>query len=197
VSKLSDGTHGAGVIHRAGRIQGALLAAVMLAAAATGTAGLAQSKSAFDNTNIVREVRHELVQIPWYSVFDNLSYTVEGSVVTLNGQVRDGNIKDEAGSAVKGIPGVTKVVNNIEILPASPMDNQIRTALYRAIYNEPELQRYAEGILRNIHIIVNQGHVTLEGTVDNQTDKNLAYLRANGVPDVFSVTNNLQVQTSH
>ncbi len=182
-------------IRGSGRIRGALLAAVLLAA--TGTAGLAQSKSAFDNTNIVREVRHELVQIPWYSVFDNLGYMVNGSVVTLNGQVRNGNIKDDAEAAVKRIPGVTKVVNHIEILPASPMDNQIRMALYRAIYNEPELQRYAEGILRNIHIIVNQGHVTLEGMVDNETDKNLAYLRANGVADVFSVTNNLQVQTSH
>jgi len=179
------------------RIRGALLAAVVLGAAAVGAPGFAQSKSAFDQTNIVREVRHELVQIPWYSVFDNLYYSVNGSVVTLNGQVRNGDIKDEAESAVKGIAGVTKVVNNIEILPASPMDDQIRTAEYRAIYNEPELERYAEGILRNIHIVVDQGHVTLEGTVDNQSDKNVAGIRANGVPDVFSVTNNLQIQTSH
>lgn len=178
-------------------LRGTLLAAVALGAGFAGTSSFAQSKGAFDNTNIVREVRHELVQIPWYSVFDNLSYTVDGSVVTLKGQVRNGNIKDEAQSAVKGIPGVTKVVNQIEILPASPMDGQLRMALYRAIYGEPELERYAEGILRNIHIIVDQGHVTLEGSVDNETDRNLAYLRANGVPGVFSVTNNLQVQTKH
>jgi hyperosmotically inducible periplasmic protein len=178
-------------------VQGALLAAVMLGASVVAAPAFSQSKSAFDNTNIVREVQHELVQIPWYSVFDSMGYTVNGSVVTLNGQVRNGNIKDEAESAVKSIPGVTKVVNNIEILPASPMDDQIREEEFRAIYNEPELQRYAEGILRDIHIIVNMGHVTLAGTVDNDSDRNLAYLRANGVPDVFSVTNNLQIKTSH
>ena len=142
---------------------------------------------------ITREVRHQLLMIPYYSVFDNLEYRVDGTTVTLMGQVVHATIKDDAESAVKHIEGVEKVVNNIDILPPSPMDDQIRFAEYRAIYSFPSLQKYAFQAVASIHIIVKGGHVTLDGVVDNQSDKDAANVRANGVPNVFSVTNNLHV----
>jgi len=142
---------------------------------------------------LTNEVRHQLVLLPWYSVFDNLTYQVNGTEVTLGGQVTQPYIKDDAEKAVKNIEGVSKVNDNIEVLPLSPMDDQTRRAEYHAIYGEPALQKYAMGTLLPIHIIVRNGHVTLEGVVDNQADKDLAGLRANSVPNVFSVTNNLQV----
>ncbi len=144
---------------------------------------------------LAHEVRHQLVLLPFYSVFDNLEYKINGSEVTLLGQVTRPTVKLDAENAVKAIEGVTKVVNNIEVLPVSPMDDQIRRAEFRAIYSEPALQRYAFGPVPPIHIIVKGGHVTLEGVVDNQGDKNLVHIRANSVPGVFSVTNNLRVQS--
>ena len=102
-------------------------------------------------------------------------------------------MKSDAGAAVKSVEGVSSVQNDIEVLPNSPMDNQLRRAVYRAIYSEPGLSRYALSAVPSIHIIVKNGNVTLEGVADNDTDKNLAGLRANGVPNVFSVTNNLVV----
>jgi hyperosmotically inducible periplasmic protein len=145
---------------------------------------------------LTNQVRHQLAMLPWYSVFDNLEYRVDGSTVILEGQVARESLKPDAENAVKHIEGVTSVQNNIEVLPLSPMDNQIRFATYRAIYSEPGLQMYGRGALPSIHIIVKSGNVTLVGVVDNQTDKNLAGLRANGVPNVFSVTNNLAVEKS-
>jgi osmotically-inducible protein OsmY len=145
---------------------------------------------------LTREVGHELIQIPWLSVFDNLQYSVKGSEVTLSGQVSQPVTKDDAAKAVKGIEGVTQVVNNIEVLPLSPNDDQTRRAEYRAIYGEPALQRYAMGVLPSIHIIVKNGHVTLVGTVDNEMDKNIAVIRAKSVPNVFSVDDQLQVRPS-
>jgi hyperosmotically inducible protein len=140
-----------------------------------------------------KEVRHQLVLLPWYSVFDNLAYQVDGDKVTLYGQVVRPTLKSDAEAAVKSIEGVASVVNNIEVLPVSPMDDQIRRAVYRAIYGDPALSRYSVQAVPSIHIIVKNGNVTLEGVVDNETDKNLAGLRANGVPNVFSVKNNLVV----
>jgi len=140
-----------------------------------------------------QEVRHQLVMLPWYSVFDNLAYKVEGDKVTLYGQVTRPTLKSDAEAAVKSIEGVSSVANNIEVLPLSPMDDEIRRAVYRAIYGDPGLSRYSVQAVPSIHIIVKNGNVTLEGVVDNETDKNLAGLRANGVPNVFSVKNNLAV----
>lgn len=142
---------------------------------------------------VTREVHHELVMLPFYTIFDNLAYSVNGGTVTLLGQVTQPVLKEDAAKAVKGIEGVEKVDDKIEVLPVSPMDDQIRRAEYRAIYGDPALQRYALGALPPIHIIVKNGHVTLEGAVANQMDKNVAGIRANGVPNVFSVTNNLQI----
>jgi len=143
---------------------------------------------------LTREVGHQLVQVPWLSVFDNLQYSVKGSEVTLSGEVWQPVTKDDAQTAVKGIEGVTKVNNNIEVLPLSPFDDEIRRAEYRAIYGAPELQRYAMGVLPSIHIIVKGGHVTLVGTVDSEMDKNVAEIRAKSVPNVFSVDDQLQVR---
>ena len=142
---------------------------------------------------LAKEVRHQLVMLPWYSVFDNLAYQVDGDKVTLSGQVTRPVLKSDAEAAVKSIEGVASVVNNIEVLPLSPMDDQLRRALYRAIYGDAGLSRYSIQAVPSIHIIVKNGNVTLEGVVDNEADKNLAGLRANQVPNVFSVKNNLVV----
>jgi len=142
---------------------------------------------------IQREVRHELVMLPNLDVFDNLAYKVEGYNVTLFGQVTRPTLKSDAENVVKKIEGVEKVDNQIEVLPPSPMDDRLRLRLYRAIYGYAPLQKYALGVIKPIRIIVKGGHVTLEGVVDNAADKNVAGLRANGVPGVFSVTNNLAV----
>jgi len=143
--------------------------------------------------DLSKEVRHQLVLLPYYSVFDNLAYQVKGGEVSLYGQVVRPTLKSDAEAVVKKIDGVTKVVNNIEVLPLSPNDDQIRRAVFRAIYSEPALSRYAQSAVPSIHIIVRNGNVILEGVADNENDKNLAGLRANGVPGVFSVKNNLAV----
>jgi hyperosmotically inducible protein len=142
---------------------------------------------------LIREVRHELVMLPYYSVFDNLSYKVEGDKVILEGQVVRPTLKSDAEAVVKHIEGIGSVVNNIEVLPLSPMDDELRRAVYRAVYGDTGLSRYGFSAVPSIHIIVKNGNVTLEGVVDNESDKNLANLRANQVPNVFSVKNNLRV----
>lgn len=145
--------------------------------------------------HLEKEVRHQLVMLPWYSVFDNLAFRVDGDKVTLMGQVTRPTLKSDAEGVVKSIEGVASVKNEIEVLPLSPMDDQLRRAVYRAIYSEPSLSRYGFQAVASIHIIVKNGNVTLEGIVDNETDRNLANLRANQVPNVFSVKNNLVVAT--
>ena len=138
-------------------------------------------------------VRHELVMLPYYNVFDDLGYQVNGGTVILSGDVTRPVLKSDAENVVKRIPGVTNVVNDIKVLPLSPFDNQTRRAVYRSIFGYASLYRYAMGTQPSIRIIVDNGHVTLKGVVDNEGDKNLAYIRANGVPGVFSVTNDLRV----
>jgi hyperosmotically inducible periplasmic protein len=142
---------------------------------------------------LTKEVRHVLVMLPYYSVFDNLSYRVDGDKVLLEGQVVRASLKSDAEAAVKSVEGVATVVNNIDVLPPAPMDDQLRAALYRAIYGESSLSRYGYASVASIHIIVKNGNVTLEGVVDSDSDKNVANIRAKGVPNVFSVKNNLQV----
>jgi hyperosmotically inducible protein len=142
---------------------------------------------------IQKEVRHELIMLPYLGVFDNLAYKVDGYNVTLYGQVTRDTLKSDSEKVVKGIEGVEHVDNQIEVLPVSPMDDRLRVRLYRAIYGDGALEHYALGVVKPIRIIVKNGHVTLEGVVDNEGDKNLAGMRANGVSGIFSVTNNLQV----
>lgn len=166
------------------------------------TPAFAQNVKSADRTagsrsgdRLSREVRHELVMLPYYGVFDNLAYKVDGSTVTLMGQVTRPTLKNDAENVVKGIEGVEKVNNQIQVLPLSPMDDRIRIAQFRAIYGQAPLDRYALQAVPPIHIIVENGKVTLIGVVANQGDKDMANVRANTVPGVFSVTNNLQVES--
>jgi hyperosmotically inducible protein len=131
--------------------------------------------------------------LPWYSVFDDLAYSVNGYRVTLVGQVVRPSLRSDAEVAVKSIEGVEGVDNQIEVLPLSPNDDQIRRAEFRAIYSQASLQRYAEGAVPPNHIVVKNGHVSLEGAVSTEADKDVANIQANGVPGGFSVTNNLVV----
>jgi len=142
---------------------------------------------------IQKEVRHELLMLPYLDVFDNIAYKVDGYNVTLVGQVTRPTLKSDAEHVVKGIEGVEKVDNQIEVLPPSSMDDRIRIRLYRAIYGYPSLQKYDLGVNKPIRIIVKSGHVSLEGVVDNDADKNVAGIRANSVSGIFSVNNNLRV----
>ncbi|HKS95144.1 MAG TPA: BON domain-containing protein [Terriglobia bacterium] len=141
-----------------------------------------------------RAVRHELLMLPYYSVFDDIEFRVDGYNVTLTGDVVWPTLRSDAGNVVKRIEGVQHVDNQIHVLPLSGFDNRIRRATYRAIYGYPTLQRYAIQPVPPIHIIVDNGHVTLKGVVANSMDRNVAYLRANGVPGVFSVTNQLRIE---
>jgi hyperosmotically inducible protein len=134
--------------------------------------------------------------LPYFGVFDYIAFKVEGFTVTLLGEVARPSLKSDAENAVKHIEGVEKVDNQIEVLPPSPMDDGLRRRLFRAIYGYPSLEKYAMGVQKPIRIIVKNGRVALEGVVDNDADKNVAGLRANGVPGIFSVTNNLQVVPS-
>jgi|KBSMisStandDraft_5_1062788.scaffolds.fasta_scaffold03911_2 hyperosmotically inducible protein len=169
----------------------------LLALAIAGGMGAQERRpSERGQVRLQKEVRHELVMLPLYDVFDNLAYKVEGGTVTLFGQVSRPTLKTDAERAVKGIEGVERVDNRIEVLPLSPNDDRIRRAVYRAIYGTDGLDRYAMRAVPTIHIIVKNGHVTLEGAVATQGDKNLANIKANGVSGVFSVTNNLQVDRS-
>ena len=145
---------------------------------------------------IQKEVQHELLMLPYFGVFDNLQYTVNGDTVSLLGSVIRPELRSDAENAVKHIEGVSRVDNKIEVMPPSPMDDQLRLSLFRAIYAYPALEKYALGVQKPIRIIAKNGHVTLEGVVDSKADKDAAGVRVNGIPGVFSVTNNLQVRPS-
>jgi hyperosmotically inducible periplasmic protein len=170
-----------------------VLASQTLRAQDQATQGAALSPASLER--ITREVHHELVMLPFYGVFDNLAYKVDpDGTLTLMGQTVRPTLKSDAERAVKRIEGVTKVINNIEVLPPSPMDDRIRLAVYRAIYGHPALNMYQLRAIPPIHIIVKNGHVTLEGVVARQMDKQIAETQANSVPGVFSVTDNLRVE---
>jgi hyperosmotically inducible protein len=163
------------------------MAALLLGAAA---------QAAPELSRLEQQVRRELVMLPFYNVFDNLSFKVQGDKVTLMGQVTRPTLKSGAERVVKNIEGVKSVDNQIEVLPTSGHDDDIRRATYRAIYGHTALNRYQLRAVPPIHIIVKNGNVTLEGAVGNEADKNVAGLQANGVSGVFSVTNNLQVDNA-
>lgn len=168
-------------------ITGGLLALALTASAATtSTTSAAPSEE---------KIRKELVTLPFYNVFDTMSFTVNGNEVTLHGQVTRPALKSSAENVVLRVPGVTRVHNQIEVLPLSPFDDRLRLRLFRAIYSQPGLDRYALGAIPGIHIIVKNGNVSLEGVVMNEMDRNVAFLLANGVAGVFSVENNLRVES--
>ena len=142
------------------------------------------------------EVRHQLVTLPYYTVFDWLQAQVKpDGTVTLMGEVTRPTTKDDAESRVKKLEAASRVVNNIEVLPLSPMDDELRVALYRAIFRfDSPLFRYGTQSVPPIHIIVKNGRVTLKGTVLNQGDSQIAYIAARGVPGTFEVKNELQIE---
>src|SRR5450755_570945 len=144
---------------------------------------------------IAKEVRHEILMLPWYSLFDDLEFSVQGRTVTLSGSVTSehASTKSDAEGAVKHIEGVDKVINNIKVLPPSPMETQAREQVYAALSRTGGLSRYFWEAAPSIHIIVDNQRVTLAGFVNNEGDKNMATIAANGVPGVFQVTNNLRV----
>jgi len=149
---------------------------------------------AADTHSLGRQVRHELVMLPYYSVFDNFTYQVDGSTVVLAGQVTRPTLKSGAERVVERVEGVGKVVNKIEVLPLSTSDDQIRWQVFRAIYQDSVLSRYAWQAVPPIHIVVRNGHVTLEGVVNASMERAVANARANAVAGVFSVVNNLRVE---
>jgi osmotically-inducible protein OsmY len=170
-----------------------------------------------DTTRIVKAVHKSLLTLPYYGVFDELHYAVKGKTVILSGYASRPTLKSDAENVVKKVPGVESVDNQIEVLPNSPNDDRIRAAVYNALYTYPALRKYnanagrlgrglsvarmAGGITNDppigfhaIHIIVKNGNVILKGAVLNASDSEIAQIRANGVPGVFSVTNDLGIE---
>jgi hyperosmotically inducible protein len=144
---------------------------------------------------IAKEVRHELLMLPYYSLFDDLEYCVQGRTVILNGSLtsQHSETKKDAEAAVKRIEGVEQVVNNIKVLPPNPDDDRAREQVYRRLNNAGGLSQYFWQAAPSIHIIVDNLHLTLKGYVNNEGDKNLAGITAKEIPSLFSVTNDLQV----
>jgi hyperosmotically inducible protein len=177
---------------RNGNWLGAILAAGVALAVPAAMYASTGGDTTLENT-LESKVRRQLVALPYYNVFDRLSFRVDNGTVILSGQVTEPVVKDDAERLVKRLEGVKSVRNEIETLPLSSFDNQIRLNTYRAIYGYGPLQRYGGGSQASIHIIVKNGNITLAGVVSNDADRTLAYVRANGVPGVFSVTNGLRV----
>lgn len=173
----------------------AMMAVVLAITASAAMAVPAKSgEQPLTREQVLKKVRKELVTLPYYGVFDNLAYKVEGNTVTLYGQVVRPSTRRDAAYRVERIAGIERVINNIEVLPLSGFDDSIRAHTYRAVFRAGSLYRYAMGTNPSLHIIVNRGHVTLEGVVATKADRILAYHAASGVPGVFSVTNNLRTE---
>ena len=166
---------------------------VLLVASAAAPAQAGREFSPKAQARITKEVRHRILMLPQFGVFDNIAFKVDGYDVVLIGQVTQPTLRSDAERVVKKIEGVERVENQIKVLPTSFNDDRLRRDVFRAIYRFGPLQRYGVGSNRPIHIIVDGGHVTLEGAVDRQADKDMAGMRANQVEGVFSVDNNLAV----
>lgn len=175
-------------------IRGFGLAVLALGLLAIPIAASAADHDAAETALLANKVRKELVMLPFYSVFDNFTYQIDGDKVILSGEVTRPTLKTSAERVVARIEGVNQVENNIEVLPLSSFDNRIRRGVLYAVYGHPVLNRYALQSTGPIHLIVNNGHVTLEGVVSREMEKNVAFIQANSVPGVFSVTNNLRVE---
>jgi hyperosmotically inducible protein len=167
---------------------------IALALAGVGIAG-ATSNGSYSDVDIAQKLTHEIRMYPWYTIFDNISFRVNEGAVELGGQVSEPYKKADLGRIAQRVPGVTSVSNDLEVLPLSPMDNQLRWQVARAIYRDPVLSQYALQPIPPIHIIVDNGHVTLEGVVSTEMQRNVAGIRANGAGLSFGqVTNNLRVE---
>jgi hyperosmotically inducible protein len=177
------------------RVKSIILAIATLIAIATSVAvaaPVASDTERLSQQQLTKKIRKELVTLPFYGVFDNLAYKIEGGTVTLYGQVVRPTTRKDAERRVARLEGVERVINNIEVLPLSSFDDSIRVRTYRTLFRAGGLYRYAMGANPSIHIVVNRGHVTLEGVVASEGDRRLAYAMARSVPGVFSVTNNLR-----
>jgi hyperosmotically inducible periplasmic protein len=171
-----------------------ILAAALIIAGTTAFAAPSAVASQDEDIATQKEIRKKLVTLPYYGVFDNLAYKLEGDTVILYGQTLRPSTRKDAERRVKRIEGIEQVINKIEVLPLSRFDDRIRIQAFRAIFRSGSLYRYAQGVNPAIHIIVKNGHLTLEGVVASQSDSRLAYIAARGVSDVFSVTNNLRIE---
>lgn len=184
-------------MQRTGICTAAVALAALFATCATPaqTSGAKNSAKMAENAtaSLAREIHHQILVLPFYSVFDSINFTLDNHKVTLTGQVLRRTLREHAEAAVKNIEGVDAVVNQIEVLPVSPTDDDLRRATYRALYEDPVLERYATQTLPPVHIIVKNGHVALEGTVESVSDRNLAGTRAGTVPNVAGIKNDLQV----
>ena len=169
----------------------AIMVLVGLMAAVTYSAPPSYGPS---DRQLEQKIRKELVKLPYYGVFDNLAFSVNGGTVTLYGQVVRPTTKSDAEYRIAHLAGVNHVINRIEVLPLSSFDDSLRQRTYRAVFSQGGLYRYALGANPSIHIIVNRGHVTLEGVVANRGDAQRAYIAARTVPGSFSVTNHLRIE---
>ncbi len=146
------------------------------------------------NPNLEKDVRHAINSLAYYGVFDDLGFTIgDNGVVTLTGEVMQYYVHNSAISAVRDVPGVTRVVDQIEVLPLSPFDNDIRIRAYNAIFGYPALSRYALNSRPPIHIVVKRGNITLAGVVNNELDRKLAFTRLRSLPGALSITNDLRL----
>ena len=182
------------MLNRSGKLSQVLAALFLAAMTIPLMAQAPAQREARSQARLEKEVRHVLVTQPFYSVFDNLSYRVDGDRVTLMGQVVNPTLKSDAGKSVTSIEGVAAVDNQLEVLPPSPMDDQIRRAVFRAIYSAPGMEKYAIQAVPPIHIVVKGGRVNIVGVVANQMDKTIAETRAKSVPGVFAVTDELAAE---
>jgi hyperosmotically inducible periplasmic protein len=153
-----------------------------------------ENRKRYQGQSLHKLIRKKLVTLPYYGVFDNLAYRVDRDTVTLYGQVVRPSTRKDAERRIADIEGVARIINKIEVLPLSPFDDRLRVQAYNTVFGTSSLYRYAMGANPSIHIIVNRGHITLEGVVSNKMDKQLAYMAARSVPGAFSVTNNLMVE---
>jgi hyperosmotically inducible periplasmic protein len=183
-----------------------LALALPLAVAMMATSGAGQSHTPNGQTSkgennsgssLAREIHHQIQALPFYSVFDSITFSLDGKRVTLLGQVLRPTLKRHAEAAIKSLEGVESVIDEIEVLPNSPGDDELRRAIYRAIFEDPALAPYAVETVPSIHIIVKSGNVALEGTVKSAADKNLTAIRAAGVANVGGVKNDLTIQSLH
>jgi len=157
------------------------------------SAKLASGEPRTEERQLSGEIRHQLRVLPFYSAFDYIAFTLDGDKVTLTGFVLRPTLKANAEAAIRSLEGVSSVKNLLEVLPKSPTDDDSRRAVYRAIFEDSTLQRYAVSEVPAIHIVLRNGNVTLEGTVASDAEKNLASARASSVSGISSVKNDLVI----
>jgi hyperosmotically inducible periplasmic protein len=174
------------------------LGTILMAAALVATAGAAGKDKAVGpqtDADVVKNVRHEILMYPNYTLWDDVSFRVENGSVELLGAVNQPYKKSDLQKIIQHVPGVTAVTNQLKVLPLSSFDDRLRLQVARAIFRDPTLSRYSMGAVPSIHIIVDNGHVTLTGMVSTAMEKQIAGMRASGAGLGFGpVVNNLTVE---